>query len=586
LSVQDPREVGTHGYSYDTRNRVHTYTDPLAGVETYTYDAIGNLASKLDRKQQTTSYTYDALDRLHVVTYPDSSTLTITWDAGNRPTDFVDSTNGTIHRDYDGLDRMTVERGPQGELDYFYDAANRRDHVSIVGQSQPTIYHFDNANRLTQVAQGSTTLGFGYDAANRRTTVTLPNGIVGAFGFDNANELTSISYDGTAHVADATYGYDAAGRRTSASGTLVRPMVDAVLSAATYDAGNRLSGVGSGTMAYDGNGNLTSSSGTAANAFTWNARNQLVATSNGSTFTYDALGRMVARTTGGVTNNYTYDGWSQILANGMSTLRGPGLDEAYAQITAGTAVSYLKDASGSVAVLTNAAQSTVTGYSYGAYGAAASTGPSGTATIGTPFQYTGADYDSSDQLLYLRNRFYSPQLQRFVSEDPSKFGGGLNLYAYVGGNPISWTDPWGLKPGDPFGSIPDAAVDALNWVYQTYPNANVEYAGSIYQGADGKYYASVPQAGTRNSSKPSYGPGGYRDVDAYYHTHGQCTKGMNGGNDVFSPDDKFIADWHLPFAVPAFLETPGHQVQRYDPDPKRNGGGPVSTVQPGCSCPK
>jgi YD repeat-containing protein len=232
-----------------------------------------------------------------------------------------------------------------------------------VGQSLPITYQFDNANRLTQVAQGSATLGFGYDAANRRTSVTLPNGIVGTLGFDNVDSLTSISYDGTAHVADATYVYDAAGRKTSASGTLVRPIADAVLSAATYDAGNRLSGVGSGALAYDGNGNLTSSSGTAASAFTWNARNQLVATSNGSTFSYDALGRMVARTTGGVTNNYTYDGWSQILANGMSTLPAPGLDEVYAQITAGSAVSYLKDGSGSVAALTNAAQTTVTGYS-------------------------------------------------------------------------------------------------------------------------------------------------------------------------------------------------------------------------------
>jgi hypothetical protein len=42
--------------------------------------------------------------------------------------------------------------------------------------------------------------------------------------------------------------------------------------------------------------------------------------------------------------------------------------------------------------------------------------------------------------------------------------GSLNTYAYVGENPVSLVDVFGLVPGQPFGSIPAAAVDALNWV--------------------------------------------------------------------------------------------------------------------------
>ena len=41
-------------------------------------------------------------------------------------------------------------------------------------------------------------------------------------------------------------------------------------------------------------------------------------------------------------------------------------------------------------------------------------------------------------------RYYSPQLGRFISEDPIGLGGGTHVYAYTDGNPISNTDPSGL----------------------------------------------------------------------------------------------------------------------------------------------
>ncbi|WP_395138601.1 RHS repeat-associated core domain-containing protein, partial [Armatimonas sp.] len=63
---------------------------------------------------------------------------------------------------------------------------------------------------------------------------------------------------------------------------------------------------------------------------------------------------------------------------------------------------------------------------------------------GQPYGFTGLEHDESG-LVYARNRYYSPGLGRFISEDPIGFGGGSNFYAYCGNDPINFTDPLGLS---------------------------------------------------------------------------------------------------------------------------------------------
>jgi RHS repeat-associated protein len=48
--------------------------------------------------------------------------------------------------------------------------------------------------------------------------------------------------------------------------------------------------------------------------------------------------------------------------------------------------------------------------------------------------------------LYRRNRSYDPQTGRFTTEDPIGLAGGLNLYGYAGGDPVNFSDPFGLSP--------------------------------------------------------------------------------------------------------------------------------------------
>jgi RHS repeat-associated protein len=53
-------------------------------------------------------------------------------------------------------------------------------------------------------------------------------------------------------------------------------------------------------------------------------------------------------------------------------------------------------------------------------------------------------YDRQTGLLYLRARFYDPEVGRFLSRDPVARSVGTSSYAYADNNPVSKTDPTGL----------------------------------------------------------------------------------------------------------------------------------------------
>jgi hypothetical protein len=50
---------------------------------------------------------------------------------------------------------------------------------------------------------------------------------------------------------------------------------------------------------------------------------------------------------------------------------------------------------------------------------------------------------------YNRGRYYNMVVGRFLSEDPSGFFGGLNLYGYATNNPLIYVDTEGLAPRRP-----------------------------------------------------------------------------------------------------------------------------------------
>ena len=58
--------------------------------------------------------------------------------------------------------------------------------------------------------------------------------------------------------------------------------------------------------------------------------------------------------------------------------------------------------------------------------------------------------DPESGLYYNWHRFYDPETGRYISADPIGLRGGINVYSYVGGDPIGKVDRNGLKFPKPF----------------------------------------------------------------------------------------------------------------------------------------
>jgi len=87
-------------------------------------------------------------------------------------------------------------------------------------------------------------------------------------------------------------------------------------------------------------------------------------------------------------------------------------------------------------------------YSYDAFGRITESGIGGG---DNSYTYTAREYDTETGLYYYRARYYDPKAGRFITKDPISFAGGdVNLYAYVGNNPVNWVDPSGMLWGSVF----------------------------------------------------------------------------------------------------------------------------------------
>lgn len=472
LSITD---ANTHSvsYAYDGKDEIISRTDALNHTETYKYDPTGSLIQTTDRRGVVTKYIYDALRRRTQTQFGDGSLTKYSYDAAGRLAQVADSISGTVQRSYDGLNRLLQEITPQGTLHYEYDVVGRRTSMDISGQSTVN-YSYDAIGRLISISQGSSSVGFAYDDDERRVSTTLPNGVVMSYSYDASSKVTGITYSAAGAVlGNLTYTHDQAGRRVAVGGSFARTGMPAALANASYNDSNQLTQFGPAALTYDANGNLTNDG---TNSYSWNARNQLVSITGAVTasFEYDPFGRRISKTVGGVSTSYLYDSINivQELSGGIpraNLLTGLGIDEVFQRTDVGGSANFLTDVMGTTLALTGSDTSTTAQYTYDPFGLTTLTGNSLNA-----YQYTGRENDGTG-LYYYRTRYYSPGLQRFISEDPAGFiGGSTNLYTYGGTSPVNLRDPSGK-------CLPTAAIGAVIGFgsYALFHRKNFSWGGAL-----------------------------------------------------------------------------------------------------------
>ena len=459
--------------SFVTNNRglVSKRTDPLGRSSTYKYTKAGKLAEATDRNGSVTYYTYTDSGKPNLVLSTDSL-VDFNYDSRDNLVEMIDST-GTTTSTHDAVGRLTAHTDSNGHtVGYEYDAAGNLVTLIYPPGNRKVKYTYDNLNRLSTVSidwlAGKPTMRYVYDDASRLDRVEHFNAMETNYTWDKSNRLTGIAHGGAATLVQYSFQLDANGNRVqeiiSPEPVLPGNLSPDDTSFAYNFLRNRLNSASTHSYTYSTGGELTGTIDTFKNRYIYDQEGQLARkdsvvytfddahrlTQRGNdSFFYDGVGNRLKAIRNGVQTQYVYDASGNLLAetNGSGQVTryyiyGTGLA---AMVKSSNYYVYHFDGTGHTVALTDASNTAVNKYAYSPYGKILNQ----LQQFDQPFKYAGqvGIFTESDNLYYMRARYYDADAGRFISEDPAGFVDGPNLYAYVGGNPIMLVDPTGLYAG-------------------------------------------------------------------------------------------------------------------------------------------
>ncbi|MHA6924806.1 RHS repeat-associated core domain-containing protein [Ralstonia pseudosolanacearum] len=335
------------------------------------------------------------------------------------------------------------------------------------GNGTPYTRSFDLSGRLAQFPLGATS-GNG----------TTPNGLSRTVNYDAASRITAYTHTdtsgSTATAANQTFGYDDQDRLTSylpanssqsyrydANGNRTGQTIGGNGYTQTIDPASNRQTASTGPSAtrnsYDAVGNLTSDGTT---TYSYSDRGRLASVTKNGTITsylYNGLGQRVVKSGSNVptgATRYVYDEAGHLI--GEYDQSGNALQETVylgdmpiATIKNGTAYYVYADQIDTPRVITDTNNLMVWRWDQAdPFGVALpDENPTSLGAFKYNLRFPGQVYDAETGKHYNAHRDYDPAGGRYIQSDPIGLNGGQwSTYAYVGGNPTSYSDPSGLVP--------------------------------------------------------------------------------------------------------------------------------------------
>jgi RHS repeat-associated protein len=524
-------------YRYDGHDRQDLTTYPGGSTEQLAFDLINNIVHFKNRANEWLGLYHDNLGRLWAKTVPERSGL----DAGYTRDVYYghDLFGNMTYARFDGPETWregmtdahnalgqltsstTVMDGFSRTLSQSYDAGGNRTRLTYPDGNYVNYYrHASGALYFTDFNSGLPLFYPAPDVFGRTAVVYRYNPSCGWcpatwLDYDNVSRLTSYShsFSSSSHNTTTALGYNPAGQissRTNSNDAYAFTGHVNVNRAYTPNTLNQYSTVAGVGFGYDSNGNLTSDG---THAFTYDPENRLVwrvGAGSSSAVRYDPLGRVHEVTdvqAGSVVKrtHFLHDG-DELVAQydhyGNMLRRfvhggGAGDDPMVwfeGNTDAASARRFLyADERGSITAVTDTNGNVTAVNTYDEYGIPAS------GNIGA-FQYTGQVWLPELGMYYYKARMYSPTLGRFMQTDPIGYGDGMNMYAYVGNDPVNWVDPTGLQ------------VCSSNWIdtFVVRPDGSRQQNGSFFTGGDCYFPSPIftDDFGTQYRDNPGSSSGG------------------------------------------------------------------------------